>query len=953
MKKTCLFLILAISLILITSSVKAGDPLCDHIKQLQNNQLVTETAFNTTQLADPLVLELCQNLTNPQEETTEKIGKGRLKKEKEIKINENRIIEKQGKARIKFKDSFNIEVEDVDDSPNVYFSDNVVSVNTKELPELNQPATITLYNVDFETLPIIYYNEEFITNPDEITEQCPEDICYNINYDKGEKTISFDVAHFSSYKIGEGSWPIKNSENIISSGKGLTIGLPYGLYYDQWQYYFSPLYDYAACPFTYPFGWAAYQNCLESNILLPKCTQGSQIADDGIISYFPQGHSKLWGYLYVFDDDEYQFTTGSSYLYGPTYRSECFLSPDASRIIVEGTIVYTNEKTGGSGIPPCKDSLSSFAGPTLVRDWPGSSYGVDCMRDLNSVSLSKGFHQISAEAYSSYNYYGSYRLYVWKDYYPGISSPWSPPHAFLYKLEGIKGSFETEWQRLSDDVGRVELKNISVNATFNSGTIDIILYLNDTTKNTTTILSRSFTSSSTEPETQIWYLPPNTAATKIKYNITLKAEDPLTDIKHVPVLHWINAGYNKYDLNIRKIEPIQVIEGTDLVANKPMMVRVFAGLDSEEIIQTETPVSLNLNIKYFDSSGNMYKESNKAPTPMIIKKSWGNDEIKSGKNSFNVFGIEPPTQKGYITIKAVLDPEDKFAETNEENNIIDNQNNKIKVGIQNMPWKMSDKLKIIYVPVKVGAWRQNVDYGLFTETVAANHLFLRDVYPIAPSNLLSGSGNELCPIAILGILGWGWQSFFLGPSGTTCPTWGDYPVNSNDYVKKLYLSHAILGYLSIYAAEAESLWGPTVRVVGVVPPNLLAGIAGGSLGAWYEDVIYLGANGVVIEARPDKPGLASHEIAHTFLMNRNEASEEYNTNTFYGNLAYSGWRVSKGQSGAKININPDDDDPRDFDPVTRNDLGAHYHCFMGDAEADDFWIDQSDYGYLLETMVKT
>ncbi|MBS3098162.1 hypothetical protein J4209_05190 [Candidatus Woesearchaeota archaeon] len=468
---------------------------------------------------------------------SEDFAKGKLKKDKQVDVKENKIIERAGKGKINFKNSFNVSVEDVDDSPNVYFSDNVVSVNTKELPELNQPATITFYDIDFETLPVIYYNEEFTTNSGEITGQCPEDICYNVNYDKEAKTISFDVAHFSSYKIGGGSWPIKSSENIISLGKSLTIGLPYGLYYDQWNYYFSPLYDYAACPPPYrPVSWTDYQNCLDSNILLPKCTQGSQIADDGVTYAIPQGHSKLWGYLYVFDDDEYQFTTGSSYPYCCSYRSECFSSPDASRIIVEGTIAYTSEKTGGSGIPPCKDSLSSFAGSTLVRDWPGSSYGVDCMRDLSSIPLSKGFHQIGAEAYSSYNYYSSYNIYVWKDYYPGISSPWTPPYAFLYKIDNIKGNFTTPWSYFGE---QVLLQKLSVNMTSNNGIVDIIVYINDSIMNSYSTLFYSFASSGV----QTVDLPPiNT--TSIRYDVKIYAESPLTDIEKLPILYSIDLDVN-------------------------------------------------------------------------------------------------------------------------------------------------------------------------------------------------------------------------------------------------------------------------------------------------------------------------------------------------------------------------------------------------------------------------
>ena len=130
----------------------------------------------------------------------------KIKKEKDVEIKENRIIENNGRGKIKFNDEFAAEIIDVEENPNVYIDNNVIAINTEELPELDKPATLTFYNVFFEDTPLIYYNEEFTTNPAEITEPCPADICSNINYDKETGTLSFDVSGFSSFSSYSEWW---------------------------------------------------------------------------------------------------------------------------------------------------------------------------------------------------------------------------------------------------------------------------------------------------------------------------------------------------------------------------------------------------------------------------------------------------------------------------------------------------------------------------------------------------------------------------------------------------------------------------------------------------------------------------------------------------------------------------------------------------------------------------
>src|SRR3989338_1382724 len=178
----------------------SSDPICKYIK------------FQNKSMFDNSTLEQCQKYW----EAKKAIGKGKLKKIKGVELKENRIIE-SGRGSIKFKDSFDVDSEEVEEesgNANVYIGDGIVAINTDEVPELDQPATITLYNLTFETTPTIYYSEEFTTRLSEVNTPCPSDVCSNINYDNMTGTLTFDVTHFSSY--APGAWAI-NPYNYIYS----------------------------------------------------------------------------------------------------------------------------------------------------------------------------------------------------------------------------------------------------------------------------------------------------------------------------------------------------------------------------------------------------------------------------------------------------------------------------------------------------------------------------------------------------------------------------------------------------------------------------------------------------------------------------------------------------------------------------------------------------------------
>ncbi|MBS3094686.1 hypothetical protein J4474_03400 [Candidatus Pacearchaeota archaeon] len=65
----------------------------------------------------------------------------------------------------------------------------------------NQEAKITLYNIDSEKTPAIYYTKGFESDFSKITQVCPSSICSNINYSNNK--LSFIVSGFSSFLVGD------------------------------------------------------------------------------------------------------------------------------------------------------------------------------------------------------------------------------------------------------------------------------------------------------------------------------------------------------------------------------------------------------------------------------------------------------------------------------------------------------------------------------------------------------------------------------------------------------------------------------------------------------------------------------------------------------------------------------------------------------------------------------
>ncbi len=95
----------------------------------------------------------------------------------------------------------NLDLSDVVDLDNlVNISKGFVRIDSKQLPQLNKSAKLIMQALDFKSAPLLKVDLEdgngFVN--------CPETLCTNVSYDvnltkDGSGTLSFEVAHFTSY----------------------------------------------------------------------------------------------------------------------------------------------------------------------------------------------------------------------------------------------------------------------------------------------------------------------------------------------------------------------------------------------------------------------------------------------------------------------------------------------------------------------------------------------------------------------------------------------------------------------------------------------------------------------------------------------------------------------------------------------------------------------------------
>ena len=114
----------------------------------------------------------------------------------------NLILEKET-GKISFIQK--VDISDISDFEHyTFFKKGFISLDSGVLYSLkNKNVILNFYNVTFVKMPTVYYSQAFTSNPDEVTEVCPSNICSNITYNNATKTLSMNVLGFSSYKIGD------------------------------------------------------------------------------------------------------------------------------------------------------------------------------------------------------------------------------------------------------------------------------------------------------------------------------------------------------------------------------------------------------------------------------------------------------------------------------------------------------------------------------------------------------------------------------------------------------------------------------------------------------------------------------------------------------------------------------------------------------------------------------
>ncbi len=813
--------------------------------------------------------------------------KNNLMKFKDIKIKQNRIIEDKDNGKIEFKDPFSILSEDVEENPNVYISDNLIAINTEELPELNKPARITFYNVPSDissgATPTIRYNEKFTTNPEEITDVCPEDRCSNVVYNEEEGSLSVDVEGFSSYTFqtifedsfenGLGAWTILGDSTLA-------------------QIVSSPTHTGSHSLKVYQYGNIVKQF---NSLMHGKVTiwfydkinvKGQQRIDvDGIVNGAQKGFSfkihsdrlidefgtEKYGFLaydgdatdgdetppgpywFFFEPSDISRTTGWHKLVFYFSDGLSHIEIDGTRILENTEIEYFQRIAIGSvwGIDQpgiFYDDIKVEAEPCADNDGdyyvtPSSIISCDNVCGPNHNSACAGGNDCNDNNALIH---------------PGAAE-------FCDNNDNDCDEIKDENLAQSCYTGPAGTNNVGI---CHGGTQTCANGVWGSCRGQVTPLSETCNNAYDEDCNGV-------------ANVCCDMDGDGSRDEDLPDL----------SITTESIKPIQVIEGFELVQNKPTVVRVKVGLES----LNPTEQFNNVRVRLFDNNQLV------RTIVGVVKKEYSFAERKFGRDTINFFNV-PMTTTGTHTFKAVVDPFNSICESNDYNNEaemnVEVKSQRILNGMAN------NKVRVIYVPVMVGKWSTHFNNPVFTNTINTNHRFFKAVYPLAPAKVTMSRGAPYRPF------------------------WTD--------------TNRILGALSLNARTTSTNTGTPTFIVGVVPTGFLPGSTGGlSLG--------LGNRGVLIEAGTALH-VASHEMSHSLGIAT--PTEEYISNPAFGNvLTIDGWDVAMGINGAKINIDKNvkrnDLVEHQLEPGT----GLYrYFCMMG-GQIVSAWIDEGHYQTLMNIFI--
>ncbi|MCX8173519.1 MAG: fibronectin type III domain-containing protein [Thermoplasmata archaeon] len=347
------------------------------------------------------------------------------------------------------------------------------------------------------------------------------------------------------------------------------------------------------------------------------------------------------------------------------------------------------------------------------------------------------------------------------------------------------------------------------------------------------------------------------------------------NVKFIP---W----WNYTDLTVVNLQVLQVIENGSLVAEKPTAVRVW--VDSLGYALPEVEVELFVD----GESAGIVKNSVRASI-----KDYKNVELWQCKETFNFFldGLQAGTHK----IKAVVDPDGKIDEADEENN-------EKEITVQTRPTKMIRALfKPVYFPLT--PYPVNI-YPFMDEAVS----FFADTYPIVPSNFHS----KLVPA----------EKFW------TIPIPFDFDIFDMNYIATQYMKKLI-----IYNLLNEPNYD---FFVGVLSKDYMGTVTGAS---------FAGRRCAPLVSDAAPPALA-HEIAHYYGLCLNSyiffSGEEYDVNPPLGNKLGNTTIFSASQKKLEYVF-----------PAGTYTPGTETYCFMGAANTNvryKNWVDLDCYNKLFNAL---
>ncbi len=391
--------------------------------------------------------------------------------------------------------------------------------------------------------------------------------------------------------------------------------------------------------------------------------------------------------------------------------------------------------------------------------------------------------------------------------------------------------------------------------------------------------------------------------------------------------------YNITDLKIKEIQPIQVIKGVPLIANKSTMVRVFVEMKNStgqigDLMRIDdVELSLRLNVSQWSKPVPVYSLFktliNYDGKTYVMDKNIADSFIeaankdnfimreldRSGIDAFNFPNVGSPLIIGNISSEAEIDPMNQILETNNSNNIL-----KFNVSIKNVARQY---IYGFFRAFKQGGITPTVDEVKEVTKLQSDYLTATYPFPdngsyaplyiplVSPIEIPSKEYKALVKIEKMVNL----LHLDVGV-GVVDPTFG-----GNWYgITNTYTSKAVL--LTTDVLERRN-------AAGIAQPSTLAHEFGHVYGDFCEE--YEVAGFLDFGECDNTPGIIS---------------DWDETNWPYGNLAEDGWDVRRiTGSGPKISANR-----------SNTKWVLNNYCFMQNANTKP-WIEREHYLVLMDKLV--